>query len=93
MHPVLREPKSQTTARSAPIQPQHEAELFVGAAVIVRIDTERAMLPVQQRRTLFQEFEPRIPHQGAVGEHPDIAIDGVQQRSLRRYIAHQLLFR
>ena len=46
-----------------------------------------------QRDEALAELSILINTSVGVGEHPDIAIDGVQQRSLRRYIAHQLLFR
>ncbi len=63
-------------ARAAAVEPEYEAGPVGGAAVAVRIHTERSVPAVQQRRARVGMSEPRIPHQRAVGEDPDVRFDG-----------------
>ena len=67
-----RDPEGDAAAGAAAVEPEHEAGLFRRAAMVERIDAERAMLADQPRRNLFDEVEARPPHQRAIAEHPEV---------------------
>ena len=60
-------------AGAAAVEPEHQAGLFRGAAMVERINAERTVLADQPRRNLFDEVEARPPHQRAIAEHPEVA--------------------
>ena len=59
-------------AGAAAIEPEHQAGLLLGAAVVRRFHAERAVIAAHQGRVAFEERKARIPHQRAVGEDPEI---------------------
>ncbi len=67
-----RNPEGDATAGAAAVEPEHQAGLFRSAAMVERIDAERAMFADQPRRSLFNELEARPPHQRAIAEHPQV---------------------
>src|SRR5713226_2717169 len=70
---LRRDPERDAAAGAAAVEPEHEAGLFRGPAMVERIDAQRAVLADQPRRDLLDELEARPPHQRAIAEHPEIA--------------------
>ena len=71
---LRRHPERDAAAGAAAVEPEHQAGLFRGAAMVERIDAERAVLADQPGRDLLDEVETRPPHQRAVAEHPEVAV-------------------
>src|SRR5271155_5850130 len=69
-----RDPERDAAASAAAVKSEHEAGLFGGAAMIERIDAQRAMLADQPRWDLLDKFKARPPHQRAVAEHPQVGL-------------------
>src|SRR6516165_11125685 len=71
--PLRCDTESDAATGAAAIEPQHQTRFFRRAAMVERIDAERAVLADQPRRDLFDELEARPPYQRAIAEHPEIA--------------------
>ena len=63
-------------AEAAGVKPENQAGTLRRAPVNMRINAKGAVIPAQQGRRRFDEFEIGPPHQGAVGEHPYIVCTG-----------------
>ena len=64
-------PVSNAAAIAAAVEAQHQTGLFRRTAMHEGIDAERPMRPDQPGLPALQHFEPRPPHQRAIGEDPE----------------------
>ena len=69
-------PIGDAAAGAAAVEAEHEAGLFRGTAVNVRIHTQRPVQPDEPRRDAFKIRETRPPHERTVAENPKIFIGG-----------------
>src|SRR5262249_20277887 len=72
---LSRDTEGDAAAGAAAVEPQHETGLLWCTTVIERIDAERAMLADQPGRHLRDERKTRLPHQRAIAEHPQVALE------------------
>ena len=84
-HPVRRQTVGDAVARAAAIEPEHQARPLGRAAIVARIEAEAAVIAVEKGRPRLGEVEIGVPHQRAVGEHPDRLAALAQRRDRRRH--------
>src|SRR5580704_10528613 len=84
--PGCSDSESNPATGAAAIEAQHQAGLFRRAAMVERIDAQRAMLADQPRRNLLDELEFRPPHQRPVAEDPQVFTGG--SRYGRLFVRH-----
>ena len=69
-----RDPIGDAATGAATVEAEHEAGLFRGAAMNVRIHTQRPVQPDEPCRDAFKVGETRPPHERSVTKHPKIFI-------------------
>jgi len=68
------DPIGDAATGAATVEAEHEAWLFRGAAMNVRIHTQRPVQPDEPCRDAFKVGETRPPHERSVTKHPKIFI-------------------
>src|SRR5947208_63479 len=84
------DPKRDAAAGAAAIEAEHETGLFRRSPVHEGIDAKRAVFADQPGRDLFDEFKTRPPHQRAIAEYPEVALEFLIWEDNRRHYGERL---
>ena len=84
-----RHPIGDAAASPATVEAEHQPRPLGRAAMVVRIDAERAVGADQPRLDALQECKARPPDQRAIGEHPEVGVGGGIRRRVHARFIHE----